>query len=98
MNATAQISRSYDNPVPTAASPVSGAINTLNNATDGLHERLTALTQRLESILAPLPPAGVGEVANKLARHSLALQIESEAGKVAAASDRIDGLLQRLEI
>lgn len=81
-----------------ALQPVSGAVASLGDATARLHERLTVLTQRLEVILAPLPPAGVADAAGKLARHSLALQIESEAGKVSHASDRVDALISRLEI
>lgn len=98
MNATQTYPATANNATVGQAGPrVPGAIASLGDATGRLHERLTNLLQRLEPILAPLPPASVGE-GSKLARHSLALQIESEADKVNNASDRVDSLISRLEI
>jgi hypothetical protein len=39
----------------------------------------------------------VGE-ASKMARHSLALQIEANANSIQAAADRIDSIINRLEV
>lgn len=96
------ISSTANNANPTAgaqlAPPVHAAMASLGDANARLYERLQALTQRLDSVLNPLPPASVGESASKTARHSLALQIESEAGKVNEAADRVDSLISRLEV
>lgn len=88
--------RTLRDPLP-VPQPVPAAVGSLTNATERLHDRLTALQQRLEGILAPLPPAGVTS-GEKLARHSLALMIESEAGKVNEAAERVDLLISRLEL
>lgn len=89
------VNRTADTPpVPT---PVSSAVAQLDAANSRLHERISSLTQRLEHVLAPMGPQGVGENA-KLARHSLALQIESEAAKVNGAADRLDDIITRLEL
>ena len=77
--------------------PVVGACEALANAGDMLHDRITALEQRLSAILSPLPPAGVAE-GKPSTRHSLALQIESEASKVCSAVERIEQLINRLEL
>lgn len=81
-------------PVPLA---VPSAVQHLDKATENLHEAISELERRLGPVLSPLPPAGVGETA-KLARHSLALQIDAGATSVDHAAGRIAGLINRLEL
>lgn len=87
-------------PRETAAipSPVPSALNNLTSAQERLHDRISLLTQRLDALLSPLPPSPVAETSPKLARHSLALQIEAEAHSVAHAADRVGSLIDRLEV
>lgn len=80
-----------------APAPVPNALNGLDNQVARMHERLAHLEQRLNIILAPLPPTGVGE-AQKMARHSLALQIEAATASLTNAGDRLDSLIERLEL
>lgn len=82
-------------PTPVAAVPA--AVSELDSACARIHDRVSLLEQRLQALLQPLPPAGVGDNA-KLARHSLAMQIESSAHSVHAAAERIDSLINRLEV
>jgi hypothetical protein len=82
-----------------AGNPVPTALNSMDKAGAYLHDRLTLLEQRLAAVLAPLPPTPVGnDVTGKLARHSLALMIESNAASTAEAAHRIDSLINRLEL
>lgn len=86
---------------PTAVSPVpppiAAALNSLEAANSRLNELVTALELRLTMVMAPPPPAGVGDTA-KQARNSLALQIESNVSSVHFATDRIDSIINRLEL
>jgi hypothetical protein len=104
MNTDAQVSRfaptyaagsTLGAPTPVAAVPA--AIAGLDNGVSRLHDRIGLLEQRLAALTQPLPPAGVGE-ASKMARHSLALQIEANANSIQAAADRIDSIINRLEV
>lgn len=90
--------RLADLPVQPAQQPVPGALNALDSQVGNLHDVINSLEQRLGALLSPLPPQGVGEPQGKLARHSLALQIESAAGGVNAAVGRLQSLLNRLEL
>lgn len=90
------------NRYPTAtAQPVTqavpGALIGLEETLANLHDRLGLLEQRLNAVLTPPPPASVSDGA-KLARHSLALQLDSIAASVAGARDRVDSLINRLEL
>jgi hypothetical protein len=82
-------------PTPIAAVP--GAMSALDNACARLHDRISLLEQRLAALLQPLPPASVGDNA-KMARHSLALQIEAAGFTVNGAAERIDSIINRLEV
>lgn len=86
------------NAAPVPSSPVPAAVQSLDRVTAELHDRINGLTQRLEPILAPQPPASVGEQNAKLARHSLALQIDSNVQAINGAISRLEGLMNRLEI
>lgn len=83
---------------PPTAPAITSAISELNNTHGILHDRITALLQRLEPILAPEPPRPVGNETGKMARHSLALQIESEIGAARIAVERLDAIISRLEL
>lgn len=80
------------------ANPIPAACGELDNSIAFLHDRLSLLEQRLAAVLSPLPPASVGEGKPNTARHSMALMIESSAGGVRAAGDRVDSLINRLEL
>lgn len=91
--------REYANSIASAQPPaIAAALNSLNSGNERLHDRITVLLQRLDSVLSPLPPAPVGDAGQKLARHSLALQIGAEAAGVSLAAERLDGIINRLEL
>lgn len=71
----------------TAIAAVPAALGSLDAACARLHDRLSLLEQRLVAVLQPLPPSPVGDNA-KMARHSLALQIEAGGHSVNGAAER----------
>lgn len=84
-------------PQPVKA-PIVVAVEGMDATTNRLHERLSMLENRLAAVLAPQPPQGVGDTQGKLARHSLALQLDSANASIAGACDRIDSIINRLEL
>lgn len=82
---------------PTQAA-IPAAVEKLDKATSNVHDVITTLEQRLASVLAPQPPQGVSDPQAKLARHSLALQIESATASVDGAASRLMNILSRLEL
>ena len=92
--------RPFGNNGPTTAPeapPVHRALQFLEKAHASLHDRIGALYARLEPILAPQPQQPVGNEAMSN-RASIAGQIESEARAAMSATERIEGLLNRLEV
>lgn len=89
--------RATDIPAASPQAPVPSALNEAENNAARLHDRISLLEQRLNSVLSALPPAGVNETA-KMARHSLALQIVAQASDIGLAADRIDSIISRLEL
>lgn len=77
--------------------PIPGALTALDKATERLHQALNNLEQRLGAVLSVPPPAGVEEN-NKLARHSLALQIDAGAASVNNAANHVEFITSRLEL
>lgn len=83
--------------VPIGAVPA--AVEQLDKSVSYLHERVGLLLQRLSAVTTPEPPQPVAEDrGQKLARHSLALQITAGAVGVESAARVIDSLLSRLEV
>lgn len=78
--------------------PIHAAVASLEKAHHALHDTITALTQRLELILAPLPPPPVGNDATRTPRHSLSLSIDAEANSALVACQRLSDLINRLEL
>lgn len=77
--------------------PIPWAVRHLEGLINELHQTIGFLEERLGQVLAAQPPTGVKDEA-KLARHSLALQIDSGACSVDGAAARLQALINRLEL
>lgn len=82
---------------PPSPRPIAEAMDRLQRAADQLHKAISEHQDRLNPVLGPPMPEGVGTNA-KEARDTLAAQILRQASAIESASLWIDSLTSRLEL
>lgn len=100
MNA-AMVDRPYSNGnvAERPQSRIEGVLGDATTATTNLHDRINELEVRLSAVLSPEPPSTVKETGGpRAAAVSVADRIMETSMLVSRATERVQSLLQRLEV
>lgn len=79
-------------------SPIWNAMDRLDGSITNLEDNTTMMEKRVESILGPSQPEPTGEDSEKAQESALTSSINNNIERVRSTSNRLNELLDRLEI